>query len=181
MLIQIIREKFDQNMKKKYNLNQKIISNKNKLLYLYTIFNYSVVNKDIQTFLLFLYLHDTMNLDFKTKEYQNWKLIITSNLSYEVNKITNLDLHHYQDKISTLYDYKIMRYLQKNIFSNGYYFLIPNSWVKLNIKSLFRAYCRVFGKITLLYHKIIHNRYKPEGPGYIETLNNWKNNSQKLS
>ena len=159
MMIENIQKKFDKIIPRNYTFNKKMMTNKNKLLYLYTIFNYSVANKDIETFLLFLYMHDNINIDFNSIEYKNWKLITTSNLAYEVDKITNLDLQHYEDNILTLQDRKIFNYLYKNISLNKNYFLIPKSWVRLNTKSLFRTYCRIIGKFMCLYNKVLDEKW----------------------
>jgi hypothetical protein len=169
-MIQEIKNNFDKN----YKLNSNIMSNKNKLNYLYNILNISIINKDIELFLLFLYLHDTLKLYFETKEYNDWKLITTYNLAYEVNKFSILDLKHYNDNIETSRQQKIFIYLSKNLEENGFYLLKKNSWVKLNIKSLLKTYIRVLGKFCILYNKILHNRYKPGGNGYYTSLENWK-------
>ncbi len=168
-MIQEIKNNFDKN----YKLNYNIISNKNKLAYLYSILNISVLNKDIELFLLFLYLHDTLKLNFETKEYNDWRVMTTYYLAYEVDKFSILDLKHYNDNIETPRQQKILVYLFKNLKENGFYLLKKNSWVKLNIKSLLKTYIRVLGKFCILYNKILHNRYKPGGNGYYEALENW--------
>ena len=80
-----------------------MMNRKNRLKYnkyLTNIIDYSVENKDIKTFLLFLYLHDTLLIpllsmnddnneyDDNIDNYLSWRKSITYTYAYEINKFS---------------------------------------------------------------------------------------------
>ena len=108
------------------NVNQTVYS---ILDYLELLINFSIVNIDIKSFLLFLYLHDTKkDLICNNEYYKKWLYDITYNYAYEINKFSIKDLEHYKDNIVDPIDSKVLLYLENNIIFDP----IKNTFLKKN-------------------------------------------------
>ena len=135
-MLRNIKQNFDKNCNSTYNFSK----DDDEYKYLTNIIDYSVENKDIKTFLLFLYLHDTvlvpllsMNEEDDTNEYNDnylsWRKSITYTYAYEINKFTITDIDHYKDNIKDDIDEQIKIFLDDN-FNDKHdkYFIKKDSW-----------------------------------------------------
>lgn len=135
-MLRNIKQNFDKNCNSTYNFSK----DDDEYKYLTNIIDYSVENKDIKTFLLFLYLHDTvlvpllsMNEEDDTNEYNDnylsWRKSITYTYAYEINKFTIKDIDHYKDNIKDDIDEQIKIFLDDN-FNDKHdkYFIKKDSW-----------------------------------------------------
>ena len=135
-MLRNIKQNFDKNCNSTYNFSK----DDDEYKYLTNIIDYSVENKDIKTFLLFLYLHDTvlvpllsMNEEDDTNEYNDnylsWRKSITYTYAYEINKFTIKDIDHYKDNIKDDIYEQIKIFLDDN-FNDKHdkYFIKKDSW-----------------------------------------------------
>jgi len=139
-MLRNIKQNFDKNCNSKYNFSK----DDDEYKYLTNIIDYSVENKDIKTFLLFLYLHDTLLIpllsmnddnneyDDNLENYLSWRKSITYTYAYEINKFSIKDIEHYNDNIKDNIDELIKTFLNNN-FNDKYdnYFLKKDSWNSL--------------------------------------------------
>lgn len=170
-MISYIRNKFDT----ENNISLKDKSFENIIAYLEKIIDYSIVNKDIKTFLLFLYLHDTL-LIANNENYNNWRVMITYEYFYEISMVSLKDLEHYETTIKDDLDERIYDFLKLNL-QCGKNLLKKNSWVKFSPK-IIKTYLKCLTKTIILYNRILKIRYAPpNGKGYLECLESWKINS----
>lgn len=136
-MLRNIKQNFDKNCNSKYNFSK----DDDEYKYLTNIIDYSVENKDIKTFLLFLYLHDTLLIpllsmnddnneyDDNIDNYLSWRKSITYTYAYEINKFTIKDIDHYKDNIKDEIDERIKIFLNNN-FNDKYdnYLIKKDSW-----------------------------------------------------
>jgi hypothetical protein len=84
--------------------------------YLESIIDFSIVNKDIKTFYLFLYLHDTIDIlhskDYKDL-YDEWSYNINYNYAYSIEGFGIDDLTHYKDDLKDEIDTHLHSTLEK--------------------------------------------------------------------
>lgn len=84
--------------------------------YLKSIIDFSIVNKDIKTFYLFLYLNDTIDI-LHSKEYKDlydeWSYNINYEYAYSIEGFGIDDLTHYKDNIKDKIDTHIYSTLEK--------------------------------------------------------------------
>jgi len=141
-MLKEIKQNFDINCNTKYNFSK----NDDEYQYLTNIIDYSVENKDIKTFLLFLYLHDSLLIPLLSKNlsedtddedenehnfnYSSWRKSITYTYAYEINKFSIKDIDHYQDNIKDNTDKLIKIFLSNNFNNdtNDKYFIKKDSW-----------------------------------------------------
>lgn len=136
-MLRNIKQNFDKNCNSKYNFSK----DDDEYKYLTNIIDYSVENKDIKTFLLFLYLHDTLLIpllsmnddnneyDDNIDNYLSWRKSITYTYAYEINKFSIKDIDHYKDNIKDEIDEQIKIFLNNN-FNDKYdnYLIKKDSW-----------------------------------------------------
>jgi hypothetical protein len=136
-MLRNIKQNFDKNCNSKYNFSK----DDDEYKYLTNIIDYSVENKDIKTFLLFLYLHDTLLIpllsmnddnneyDDNIDNYLSWRKSITYTYAYEINKFSIKDIDHYKDNIKDEIDERIKIFLNNN-FNDKYdnYLIKKDSW-----------------------------------------------------
>ena len=174
-------EQIDNDFLSKYRCFNKKLINKTYFginFYLKSILKYSIVNKDIKTFLLFIYLHDTdlvVRKKIFKKGYNKWLYRMSYLYTYEIQKFTQNDLNHYMP-ITNKKDKKIYDFLLDNMKVDKHkkLFVKKHSWIKL--KNIFIIYCKVIGKLILYYKEILEIRYAPKGIGYYECLERWNSN-----
>ena len=140
-MLKDIKQNFDINCNTKYNLSK----TDDTYEYLTNIIDYSVENKDIKTFLLFLYLHDTLLIPFLLlnnheyscdiednieDNYLSWRKSITYQYAYEINKFSIKDIEHYNDNIKDNTDKLIKIFLSNNFNDdiNDKCFIKKDSW-----------------------------------------------------
>ena len=130
--------------------------------YLYKLIDYSVTYKDIKSFFLFLYLHDTnecLHLKENEDNYKSWILSITYLFAYEIDIFTNKDVEHNSENTKSYVDKKIEKYLLDNlIYKEGdtkisNFFLKQNSWEGLKICSL-KTRIKCISKLLSLYNHV---------------------------
>ena len=131
--------------------------------FLYNILDYSVINKDIKSLLLFLYLHDTnkcIHHQENETNYDKWMIAITHIFAYETNIFTYKDVEH--NIIKNYFENKIKKYLNSNLVhlpgeeKHSIFFLKENSWKNLKICSL-KTYCKCIGRFLILFKKNINS------------------------
>lgn len=84
--------------------------------YLESIIDFSIVNKDIKTFYLFLYLNDTIDiLHLKENKdlYDEWSYNINYNYAYSIEGFGIDDLTHYKDDLKDEIDTHVHSTLEK--------------------------------------------------------------------
>lgn len=150
-----------------------LINESNPFLLLTGLIHYSIRKKDIKYFLLFLYLHDIMDI-VKLKNYSNWFSITTYDCAYETNKFSILDLEHYKDNIKDKIDEKIYFYLLENLEMNNNYLLKRYSWLKLDKLRMLKIYSKCIGKLMVFYYKTLEKTYEPGGPMYDTVKKNFE-------
>jgi len=146
--------------------------------YLNEIIEYSVTKKDIKSFLLFVYLHDTIEIlhsETNKNKYKEWLYLCTRTYAYEPDIFDVIDLRHYEYNLKDKLDTKIMLFLSKNmnIGCNKYFLKSNISWLIFK-KNIIKLKIKHVAKIFLLYYKIIHNRYKLGGPVYLKIKNHYE-------
>jgi hypothetical protein len=145
--------------------------------YLTYIIYYSITNRDIKSFLLFLYLHDTNQIIHRSryeKQYNEWISYINYDFFYDIDGITHKDLIHYE--INDEIEKKILEYLNKNLIQKEHYFLKRYSYLKF-VKKIFILRLKFIGKLICLFKKTLEKRYFPgTGKGYLECLERWNSN-----
>lgn len=134
-MLKEIKEYFDINCNPKYNFGK----NEDEYQYLTNIIDYSIENKDIKFFLLFLHLHDTFLIPFLNSKinesedkdnYLSWRKSITYQYAYEINKFSIKDIEHYNDNIKDNTDKLIKIFLSNNFNDdiNDKCFIKKDSW-----------------------------------------------------
>ena len=131
------------------------ICSKDSLSYLTSLIDYSTCKKDIKTFLLFLYLHDTLALKRRKNAYISWSNFVKLEYAYQVDYFGTGDLNHYKNTIEDHIDTRIYMYLKQNLTNckgtNRY--LKPNSWRIFNLNRI-KTYIICIGRFMKLYRKI---------------------------
>lgn len=162
------------------NFKDKLIDDKDFyeiINYLTYIICYSITTRDIKSFLLFLYLHDTNQIIHNSKykeRYNEWILYIYYEFCYDIDGITFKDILHYE--INDEIEKKILEYLNKNLIQKEKYFLKRYSYLKF-VKKIFILRFKFIGKLICLFKKTLEKRYFPgTGKGYLECLERWKAN-----
>jgi len=146
--------------------------------YLNEIIEYSVTKKNIKSFLLFVYSHDTseiLHIENNKDKYKNWRTLCSYNYSYQIDIFDIYDLTHYQNNLIDDLDKKINLFLLStmNIGYNKYFLKNKVSWFVFK-KNIIKLKIKAIAKFFLLYYKVLHNRYKPEGIGYLEAQTNFE-------
>lgn len=140
--------------------------------YLDRIIDESVVKKDIKAFLLFIYLHDNTEIlhsDDNKDGYNRWRILCTYNYAYQTGMFDTEDIQHYLLDIRDNLDDRIVSFLFDNMNTgyNKYFLKYGTSWLIFN-KNIIKLKIKAVVKMILIYRKVLHERYKPGGVGYLE-------------
>lgn len=147
--------------------------------YLDQIIDKSVYKKDIKAFLLFIYLHDNteiLHLDDNKDDYNKWRILCTYDYAYQTGIFDTKDINHYVSNLRDDLDKKIFVFLSNNLNTgyNKYFLKCRTLWLTFN-KNAIKVKIRSVVKMILIYRKVLHERYKPAGVGYLEAKNHYEN------